>query len=313
MIDEFLEHAPSGQPIQRSIVTVIGMHRSGTSAIAKGLECLGLNMGDALIAPGEDNPRGYWEDAEVLRINKEVLERLNIAWNDTRIVPEALFLGTALKDLHDQAEKLLINRADQYTMWGFKDPRTLRVLPFWLHAAEQSGVNLQFVVALRHPYAVALSLQKRNGISLTRGQLMWAAYTLPFLPHIKNYPHVFISYDDLLEQPALVLEKISLHLELSIDDNKLKIYVEQFLSQSLRHHSVALNDEEYAKNMLPLLDKIYHILTAIKQNESVAQWVLWAACYEEYQRYQSILEELDAESDYHWKRRGSFLKRLIYG
>jgi len=66
---------------------------------------------------------------------------------------------------------------------------------------------LQFVVALRHPYAVALSLQKRNGISLTRGQLMWAAYTLPFLPHIKNYPHVFISYDDLLEQPALVLEK----------------------------------------------------------------------------------------------------------
>lgn len=248
-----------------------------------------------------------------MRINKEVLERLNIAWNDTRIVPEALFLGAALKDLHDQAEKLLINRADQYTMWGFKDPRTLRVLPFWLHAAEQSGVNLQFVVGLRHPYAVALSLQKRNGISLTRGQLMWAAYTLPFLPHIKNYPHVFISYDDLLEQPVLVLEKISLHLALSIDENKLKIYVEQFLSQSLRHHSVALNDEECVKNMLPLLDKIYHILTAIKQNESVAQWILWAACYEEYQRYQSILEELDAESDYHWKRRGSFLKRLIYG
>ncbi len=306
-------NGPRDQQGQRSIVTVIGMHRSGTSALAKGLECLGLNMGDRLIAPGEDNPKGYWEDAEVLAINKALLERNGIAWNDLRIMPESLFLEDSLNDLKDQAVKLLLSRVNQYTYWGFKDPRTLRTLPFWLDVAAQADIVLKFVVALRHPYAVAKSLQARNGISLTRGQLLWGAYTLPFLSLIKKQPHVFVSYDHLLEAPSLIMKKIAQSFALNINRELLRSYAESFLNQSLRHHEFSAKNKTCPDVMLPLMDEIYHLLIMMSSEDDLNQWTDFSVYYEEYQRNQLILELLDAESDYHWKRRGSFLKRLVYG
>lgn len=313
MIGNISVHNSDSHQSQKSIVCVIGMHRSGTSAIARGLECLGLQMGNALIAPGDDNPKGYWEDKDVLEINKEILEVADVAWNDVRILPDSLFIEGPLNVYVDRAKKLLESRIKQYPNWGFKDPRTLRVLPYWLQAAQQADIGLKFVVALRHPYAVAESLHKRNGISRVRGQLMWGAYVLPFLSLIRKYPHVFISYDGLLHDPIINVNKMAEMLALGVDNKKLEIYVENFLSQSLKHHSEPPRESGLSKQVLPVTDELYHILMAMNKEDDANLWEHFAVRYEEYKRYQGVLEELDAESDYHWKRRGSFIKRLFYG
>ena len=55
---------------------VLGMHRSGTSAITKGLEVLGVNLGDNLLPPKDDNPKGFFEDRDLVNLNERVLEKI---------------------------------------------------------------------------------------------------------------------------------------------------------------------------------------------------------------------------------------------
>lgn len=53
------------------------MHRSGTSAIARGLTTLGVELGDNLMpAAQSNNERGFWEDQEIVDINTDVLDEL---------------------------------------------------------------------------------------------------------------------------------------------------------------------------------------------------------------------------------------------
>src|SRR5215211_2960053 len=56
------------------LVLLLGMHRSGTSLGAQALARAGLPMGPALMtAPSPDNLDGYWEDADIVRVQDELL------------------------------------------------------------------------------------------------------------------------------------------------------------------------------------------------------------------------------------------------
>ncbi|MHB0874384.1 MAG: hypothetical protein ACYC1J_13295, partial [Acidithiobacillus ferrooxidans] len=67
--------------MQKQLLVVLGMHRSGTSAIARGLQALGASLGDALLPAGFDNPKGFWEDRDMLRINEALLAELQSAYD----------------------------------------------------------------------------------------------------------------------------------------------------------------------------------------------------------------------------------------
>ncbi|MBV5267025.1 MAG: hypothetical protein JZU67_00575, partial [Burkholderiaceae bacterium] len=48
-----------------NLIFVLGMHRSGTSAITRGLQVLGVSLGENLLPPVLlDNPKGYFEDVD---------------------------------------------------------------------------------------------------------------------------------------------------------------------------------------------------------------------------------------------------------
>jgi len=62
-------------------VVVLGMHRSGTSAVAGCLERLGICMGRRL-APGDEwNPGGYFEDRDLVELNDRLLSAQGIRWD----------------------------------------------------------------------------------------------------------------------------------------------------------------------------------------------------------------------------------------
>ena len=67
-----------GQSASRAVI-VLGMHRSGTSAVTRGLECIGAHLGDDLLPPSEaENPRGFYEDVPLLELSEQVLETLSL-------------------------------------------------------------------------------------------------------------------------------------------------------------------------------------------------------------------------------------------
>src|SRR5579862_2834876 len=74
-------------------IVVLGMHRSGTSALAGMLHGLGVALGPRLMAATADNPRGYWEHIDVVAVHHQLLAALGGAWNDFRPLP-AGFAGS---------------------------------------------------------------------------------------------------------------------------------------------------------------------------------------------------------------------------
>ena len=61
----------------RRAIIVLGMHRSGTSALMRVVNLLGVNIGNNLIAPASDNELGFWEHLDVYHANEKLLQDLN--------------------------------------------------------------------------------------------------------------------------------------------------------------------------------------------------------------------------------------------
>ena len=114
----------------KSVVVVLGMHRSGTSALTKALEVMGVSLSENLMPEGEFNPKGHWEDLDVVSINDRLLAETDSIWSSPTLT-EINFESQLVSLLLDEAVSLVSNRVDEHAVWGFKDPRTSRLLPFW--------------------------------------------------------------------------------------------------------------------------------------------------------------------------------------
>src|SRR4051794_2356889 len=69
-------------PVLGTGVVVLGMHRSGTSAVTRLINLLGVSVGDTADLVGEDhaNRRGYWESYSLSTYQEHLLELLGGSW-----------------------------------------------------------------------------------------------------------------------------------------------------------------------------------------------------------------------------------------
>ncbi|MDH0289124.1 hypothetical protein N7414_08355 [Pseudomonas sp. GD04087] len=224
------------QERQRAIV-VLGMHRSGTSAIARGLTTLGVELGDNLMpAAQSNNERGFWEDQEIVDINTDVLEELGHTWHSLKPLSAeglASFEGSALQK---RALDYLREFFGQAPLFGLKDPRISLLLPFWLRVFELAGIEPAFILSLRHPLSVASSLHKRDGFSEAKGLYLWLDYMLQGLLHSRGQQAAVLSYDRLMSAPAEQIRRLATQLNLPAPaQSELSEYIEKFLSADLQH------------------------------------------------------------------------------
>src|SRR5438309_5043020 len=98
---------------------ITGMHRSGTSMVARLLNVCGLGLGpeDELLPAAFDNPRGFWENVHFVRLNDALLRAWGGPWD--RPPPGA---GTTPDELRSRALGL-VGRLAGPGPWGWKDPR----------------------------------------------------------------------------------------------------------------------------------------------------------------------------------------------
>jgi hypothetical protein len=62
----------------RRLIVVLGMHRSGTSALTRGLQVMGVTLGDRMMPPVEgNNAKGFWEDIDLNALNVEMLNAID--------------------------------------------------------------------------------------------------------------------------------------------------------------------------------------------------------------------------------------------
>jgi hypothetical protein len=188
---------PSAQVSPKQIA-VLGMHRSGTSIVARLLNAMGCYAGEAHEMPAGDvfNPTGYWEHRDVWALDEDILAALDASWLDPA--------RADLSRIGDAARKTFVSRArgvasalDPHGSWMVKDPRLSILFPIWRDALDRPIC----VLVWRNPPAVARSLATRDDLPHVVALALWEEYTRTMLASTIGLPRVLVSYDDLIADP----------------------------------------------------------------------------------------------------------------
>lgn len=176
---------------------IIGMHRSGTSALAGWFGRRGLCAGDRFILPGHDNPEGYWEHEELVTLDDLVLSAAGLDWR-TVAAPSAEEILQAGAALSNRASVFLSKLIAERSLWFMKDPRLCRTLPFWRPHLDAVPARLCYLHILRDPWSVADSLARRDGLTPAHSHLLWSLYNLEAELHTRGRPRIWLDYGALI-------------------------------------------------------------------------------------------------------------------
>jgi hypothetical protein len=267
------------------------MHRSGTSALARGLQMLGVYLGSDFLSPQPDNPTGYWEDRNIFEINERLLAAFGLKWEDVALIDDARWHNQAVESLLAEAVQYLRSQFVSHPLWGFKDPRTIRLLPFWRSALHLLEVDECYLVVIRNPRSVANSLMRRHGMDAVTAHLLWLVYVVPNLSLIADQPLIVADYDLVMSDPYQELERIARGLDIPLDDTgKARIgqFASNFLDANLRHSFFNVSDFELDLNLPPLTREAYlwlrWLATDRTATDSPQFWGAWERSRKAVQR-----------------------------
>ena len=220
------------------LILVLGMHRSGTSALAGALSFLGVEVGTDLVPPSKDNPRGYFENLTTVLAQEGLFEAFGYRWHDPRSLPADWLESEAAVGARAVLAAVVGDLFADTDLAAIKDPRSCRLVPLWRSVAKTAGVNLRTVLVLRHPDEVAASLHRRDGMSRTRAYLLWSRHILDAERETRALPRVLVRYEALLENWRSEMDRIGTALEISLPKvtKTVAADVDGFLDGSLRRH-----------------------------------------------------------------------------
>jgi hypothetical protein len=228
------------------VVVVLGMHRSGTSLLSNVLHYLGVDMADETDRGSETNKGGFWERRDLVALHDEILEALGrpVAsplhclpfppgwWRDKAILPFR-------KRLREYLEE---HRGHDSRWWGFKDPRTCRLLPLWRDLFSQMDIEARYVWAIRPPGEAAASMAAKNPelrpMSAAQAEIMWLAYNYEILRHARMLRPLIVSYNDWFDDPSAVARRLTFGLALPgfAIEREMDECVGSIIHQSYRHY-----------------------------------------------------------------------------
>jgi hypothetical protein len=243
---ETLDRGADGACEQTAIV-VVGVGRSGTSAITRGVHALGVELGDHLRPAGGKNPTGFFEDQDLLAINRRLKRLLHIRGDSVRLIESDEWHTPAMRSLQRRAVETVRRRFGQYPLWGYKYARTLRMLPFWSEVFASVHLDVRYVVALRNPLSVARSRAKLDPQRGTQEQsdLEWLVNVVPYFRQLRGRPFVVVDYDLVLADPGPQLRRIAAALALPVTAQTagaIEAYAGQFLRPGMRHSVFSEHD-----------------------------------------------------------------------
>ncbi|MBF89938.1 MAG: hypothetical protein CMG75_09880 [Candidatus Marinimicrobia bacterium] len=223
------------------IVIVVGMHRSGTSAVAGILHLHGISMGsEKTFRPKAlpQNPKGFYENYDFRRLSDKILNRSGYKVKSFNvIIPEKI-----VADKYNAKMRRLIERQElELNHWGWKDPRICLTLNCWLELLDSMGLlyKTKIVYTYRRADSVSNSLIRRNSLTYKQAINLWCKYNQIALKVINTWElETFcFSYESLLKNPIMVCEKLFQFLK---EDLNISV-IDSFIDPSLNRSSI---DEE---------------------------------------------------------------------
>jgi hypothetical protein len=250
------------------LVVVVGMHRSGTSAITRSLRAVGVQLGDNLMPPHPDqNPKGFWEDLDVNRLNVEMLAALGREWHSLARISEHEVVRLRQAGFMLRAAEIVRAKLSIGAPFAFKDPRISKLLPFWREVFRATHLKVAYVIAVRNPLSVVRSLAKRNDMPAEQAYYLWLEHMMPMLDSIAADNHVFVEYDRLLASPRGEIGRIASTLCLDVNEEEVVAFEQEFLDPGLRHTEFGTGDLLLDDSCPELVLDVYNVLLGLASAE----------------------------------------------
>jgi hypothetical protein len=200
------------QTTPRSCVIVLGMHRSGTSALSKTICDMGFSLpSESMPAHCVDNPNGYYEPKKLVQTHNQFLISLGLKWNAIDPLPEDAFSSKRAQATKKVLFDLLENAFKRHSQLVVKDPRLCRLLPLLLAVLEELNCQVAIVFIVRKVSAVFQSLAKRQQTPEIASaainnpdhvDLLWLRHNVEAEYHSRTLPRFCFSYEDWLENSS---------------------------------------------------------------------------------------------------------------
>lgn len=256
---------------------LIGFHRSGTSLMASGCDALGYSIGSGeLMEASFDNPKGYYENRRLVKINERIQEELNSDWDDIffsfggrrQVLAEAF--SPVIREFLSQ--EFLAAPHPNYIL---KDPRMMQTHGIWRAAVRAMGIATPDIVFIsRNPLECAQSQQSRYrktfekdgapfhvfGKDLRETLLLWYAYTVRFLLTLEEERIILVRYPDLIAKPRETLRRVADWAGLRADSDGIARFCDDFLETGLRHHARDRADLRKAVLEFPFIADLFEKL-----------------------------------------------------
>ena len=146
------------------------------------------------------NERGYYEHIDVVNLHDRLLLALDRGWDSIGAWPPHWWEDEELTGRF-RAELLGLMRRDYNSapLWGIKDPRLCRLLPWWRPLWRELDTEPVFLIVVRNPREVAASLARREGISRTKSYVLWLQHLLDAEAETRGGKRCFLDFEQFVQ------------------------------------------------------------------------------------------------------------------
>jgi hypothetical protein len=232
--------------LERKAILVLGMHRSGTSALSGVMHLLGVKAPEHIQPGNEFNEKGYWESQPIVRLNERILHAAGSKWSDWTAFDESRLSPEDRSRFDSEVEEVIAAEYGDARLIVLKDPRLCRILAFWLRGLDRAGIVPKVVLPIRNPLESALSLLHRDNIAVQEGLLLWLRHVLDAERLTRGRDRCFVSFDELLADWRSATARVSSMLAIAWPNplSEAGAAINDFLSRELRHHGRSYRDLE---------------------------------------------------------------------
>jgi hypothetical protein len=251
---------------RRQAILVLGMHRSGTSALGGVLHALGAALPQkTLMGPHPCNLKGLFEALAVASAHDDFLAAAGSCWHDWRQFDFEWARSPGAAPHTEKIKTVLLDEFGDEKLILLKDPRICRFVPCTAAILTDLGIGFVAVLPVRNPLEVALSLLRRDGFAVSKSLLLWLRHVLDGEHLSRGLPRCFLSYERLLRDWREQIERISrqtgIVLPNQIEDAGAA--VDEFLTEELYHERADAEEIDCSPEVLQLANSTYELLIDI--------------------------------------------------
>ena len=221
----------------RKAILVLGMHRSGTSALTRLIGYLGAAMPADAIGPHTGNVRGFWESAGIVKADDALLRAARSSWFDPRPLDLSRLAEAEIQSCKDRLWGAIEAAFGDALLIAIKDPRQCRFVPLVVDTLAEHGVGARAVLTFRPPQATARSLERRDGTTPAFAHLLWLRHMIDAERATRALPRIVVDYEDVLQNWRRTATRLlPLAGRDALPETEVADAITAFIDPELRHH-----------------------------------------------------------------------------